>query len=151
MDMNLTAIEDVAGTCERILRTPIPLSYTRHTSRFMILWLSALPFALWEPLQWGMVPSCLVISLLTLGVEDIGVLIEEPFSILPLEQICSTIRVNIEELVEIQEAESNKHGENGAGGEDEDVFRKVSASELVRRAKLEGNLVGGSGGGSENF
>ena len=24
------------GTCERILRAPIPLSYTRHTSRFMV-------------------------------------------------------------------------------------------------------------------
>jgi predicted membrane chloride channel (bestrophin family) len=29
MDANITAFEDVLGTCERILRTPIPLSYTR--------------------------------------------------------------------------------------------------------------------------
>ncbi len=28
--------EDIVGTCERILRAPIPLSYTRHTSRFMV-------------------------------------------------------------------------------------------------------------------
>lgn len=34
LDENLTYFEDAVGTCERILRTPIPLSYTRHTSRY---------------------------------------------------------------------------------------------------------------------
>ncbi len=29
MDDNLTYFEDAMGSCERILRTPIPLSYTR--------------------------------------------------------------------------------------------------------------------------
>ena len=29
MDDNLTVFHDVVGACERILRTPIPLSYTR--------------------------------------------------------------------------------------------------------------------------
>ena len=29
MDSNLTAFADIVGTCERILKTPIPLSYTR--------------------------------------------------------------------------------------------------------------------------
>jgi hypothetical protein len=36
--------QDMQGCCERILRTPIPLSYTRHTSRFMMIWLTLLPF-----------------------------------------------------------------------------------------------------------
>jgi len=36
MDLNLTAFEDAVGGCERILRTPLPLSYTRHTSRFLV-------------------------------------------------------------------------------------------------------------------
>lgn len=30
--------QEVAGGCERLLRTPIPLGYTRHTSRFLMLW-----------------------------------------------------------------------------------------------------------------
>lgn len=29
MDENITQFEDMLGTCERILRTPIPLAYTR--------------------------------------------------------------------------------------------------------------------------
>ena len=35
------------SSCNRILTTPIPLSYTRHTTRFMALWLLLLPLALW--------------------------------------------------------------------------------------------------------
>ena len=98
MERNLTELEDVCGSCERILKTPIPLSYTRHTSRFMIIWLSLLPFALWEPCRWGMVPVTVAISLLTLGVEEIGVIIEEPFSVLPLETLCASIAADVREL-----------------------------------------------------
>lgn len=98
MEFNITQLGDVCGSCERILKTPIPLSYTRHTSRFMIIWLSLLPFALWETCGWGMVPLTVAISLLTLGVEEIGVTIEEPFSVLPLERICATIASDVKEL-----------------------------------------------------
>jgi predicted membrane chloride channel (bestrophin family) len=35
MDEELTAMEDCVGGCERLLRTPIPLSYTRQTSGFL--------------------------------------------------------------------------------------------------------------------
>lgn len=64
----------------------------------MIIWLSLLPFALWESCGWGMVPLSVAISLLTLGVEEIGVIIEEPFSVLPLERICATIASDIKEI-----------------------------------------------------
>lgn len=30
--------QDVTGGCERILRTPVPLMYTRHNSRFLLIW-----------------------------------------------------------------------------------------------------------------
>ena len=46
------------GACERILRTPIPLSYTRHTSRFMMIYLTLLPFTMWDDSRWAMVPLC---------------------------------------------------------------------------------------------
>eukprot|EP00884_Botryococcus_braunii_P010537 jgi/Botrbrau1/19485/Bobra.0749s0001.1 len=48
-DQNLTFMADSIGACERILRTPIPLSYTRHTSRFLVIFLFLLPFQLWRP------------------------------------------------------------------------------------------------------
>ena len=37
-----------------------------------------------------MVPAVFLISVGLLGIEDLGVQIEEPFSILPLEKICNT-------------------------------------------------------------
>lgn len=34
-------VQDVTGGCERILRTPVPLMYTRHNSRFLMIWFAA--------------------------------------------------------------------------------------------------------------
>ncbi|PRW33245.1 UPF0187 chloroplastic [Chlorella sorokiniana] len=98
MDENITVFVEVSGGCERILRTPIPLGYTRHTSRFLMLWLTLLPFSLWESCGLAMIPVAALVAFLLLGVEEIGVQIEEPFSILPLEVISSTIEGNIREL-----------------------------------------------------
>ncbi len=85
IDENLTAFEDYVGACERILRTPIPVSYTRHTSRFLVLWLFFLPFTMWSPCGWATIPSAVILAFVLLGIEEIGVQIEEPFVILPLE------------------------------------------------------------------
>ena len=34
------------SSCERVLGTPVPLSYSRHTSRFLTLWAATLPLVL---------------------------------------------------------------------------------------------------------
>ncbi|PSC67989.1 Mitogen-activated kinase 14 isoform A [Micractinium conductrix] len=72
MDANLTALEGAMGTCERLLRTPIPLAYTRHTSRFLVIWITLLPLTLWESCGWAMLPLALLIAFLLLGIEEIG-------------------------------------------------------------------------------
>jgi len=77
----------IAGGCERLLSTPIPLSYTRHTSRSLLLWLLSLPIALWDPLGWAVLPVCCLIAYITLGIDEIGMEIEEPFCILPLKPL----------------------------------------------------------------
>lgn len=48
MDENVSRLTDAVSACERILNTPIPLSYTRHTARFLMAWLACLPFCLWS-------------------------------------------------------------------------------------------------------
>lgn len=58
--------------------------WRRHTSRFLVIWLAFLPFTLWRACHWVMVPAAVLIAFLLLGVEEIGVQIEEPFGILPL-------------------------------------------------------------------
>lgn len=97
MDENLTFFEDTLGKCERILKSPIPLSWTRHTSRFLVIWLTFMPFTLWNACGWGIVPVSTIIAFLLLGIEEIGVQIEEPFGILPLEAMCATIEKNLRE------------------------------------------------------
>ena len=67
MQENITTFEDILGGSERLLRTPIPVSYTRHTSRFLLLWLTILPYALWAKLAWATVPAVGLIALLLLG------------------------------------------------------------------------------------
>jgi predicted membrane chloride channel (bestrophin family) len=37
LDNAFTALLDALGTLEKIMRTPIPLSYSRHTSRVFLL------------------------------------------------------------------------------------------------------------------
>eukprot|EP00887_Chlorella_sp_A99_P008252 scaffold12.g8252.t1 len=100
IDENLTFFEDAVGTCERILRTPIPLSYTRHTSRFLVMWLGLLPLGLWPTCGLGTIPLAVVIALLLLGIEEIGVQIEEPFGILPLEDLCEELEGDLYALLE---------------------------------------------------
>ncbi len=109
MEQNITSFEDCLGGCERILRTPIPLFYTRytisffgsytcaayalrvrahsahhdlanadmamlclalprrHTSRFMMIWLTLLPFTLYDTCGWSTIPLCGTIAFLLLG------------------------------------------------------------------------------------
>lgn len=91
MDANITMFHDNVGACERILKTPIPVAYTLLTSRFLILWHLALPFALWRDCRWLTIPATFSTAACLFYIEQVGVLIEEPFWILPLASICTGI------------------------------------------------------------
>ncbi|KXZ52386.1 hypothetical protein GPECTOR_9g430 [Gonium pectorale] len=95
MSNNLTFFHDVLGGCERLLRAPIPVSYTRHTARFLFTWLSLLPFALYGQCGAGVIPVSTGIAAVLCGIEEIGVQCEEPFGILPLDVICNRIQADV--------------------------------------------------------
>ena len=82
----------VMGACERLLKTPIPLSYTRHAGRTLMMFLCLLPLTLAPAMGWTLVPAIFILSYLLLGVDEIGVEIEEPFAILPLTPICESVK-----------------------------------------------------------
>lgn len=90
IDQNLTYFADMLGACERILRTPIPLSYTRLTSRLLVLWMFGLPFTIYSTFGWLTIPASIMLTYVLLAIKEIGVLIEEPFMILPLESFSAT-------------------------------------------------------------
>ena len=99
LDGNLDAFEEVLGRCERINRVPIPLSYTRHTSRFLIAWLLLLPLGLWNSVHEEAFFLAPLMTFLIMGVDQIGVQLEQPFWVLPLDILVSKIKYNAAELV----------------------------------------------------
>ena len=92
----VTIFEDNLGSSERLLTSPVPLFYSRHTARFVFVWLFFLPFALYDPLKttWnhiGMIPSTAVLSVFLFGIEELATQLEEPFTILPMQAFCDKI------------------------------------------------------------
>lgn len=102
LEATLSRLIDALGGCERISNTPMPFAYMVHLRRALILYLASVPLALVRDFGWGTVPAVLFISYVMLGIEEIGVEIEDPFGTdendLPLDTICSRIEQNIRGL-----------------------------------------------------
>ena len=93
---------DAFYVCDRIYTTPIPLFYTRHTARFLLIWLLTVPMALYQELKaskWVLIPISTLNALFLFGIEELGVQIEEPFSILPLGNVCNDIKNAADEVL----------------------------------------------------
>ena len=74
------------ASCEKILRTPVPWTYSRHTSRFLTIWLGTLPFTLIGDMKpWLVVAIVAAASYCMIGIEEIGHMIEQPFLGDPLD------------------------------------------------------------------
>ncbi|KAL3944795.1 MAG: hypothetical protein SGBAC_001118 [Bacillariaceae sp.] len=96
MHKSITIFEDNLGGSERLLTSPVPLFYSRHTARFLSFWLLLLPFAMYDAFAstWnhvGIIPTTSVISLFMLGIEELATQMEEPFTILPMQAFCDKI------------------------------------------------------------
>ena len=92
----VTIFEDNLGSSERLLTSPVPLFYSRHTARFVFTWLLFLPLALYDPLKvtWnhiGMIPVTALLSIFLFGIEELATQLEEPFTILPMQAFCDKI------------------------------------------------------------
>ncbi|GJP57149.1 hypothetical protein CLOM_g16188 [Closterium sp. NIES-68] len=103
MEANFATFADDVGGSERLFKTPIPLSYTRLTSRFLVLYHMFLPLALWDPLGWLTVPVTAMCAGVFFCIEEVGVIIENPFPILALDVIAQSARNNAAEMVALHE------------------------------------------------
>jgi predicted membrane chloride channel (bestrophin family) len=107
-----TIFEDNLGSSERLLTSPIPVFYSRHTARFLSFWLLLLPLGLWGPLgdSWNhinLIPTMSLLSIFLFGIEELATQLEEPFTILPMQGFCDKIYNWCMEIV------SFKPGDNG--------------------------------------
>ena len=105
IDASISVLVDLTGANERIFKSPIPLVYTRLTSRFLTFFLLLLPLGLWGQLgeswnHWATIPAEFTIAFFLFGIEEVGIQTEEPFSILPLEAFCNgAIAATSEEML----------------------------------------------------
>jgi len=107
IDAGITKFSDYYGMCERIFKTPMPLSTTRLTSRFLSIWLFAMPMALYSAIgsHWVIIPVSALLSIFIFGVEELGIQLEEPFSALPLNAMADGIDASIFEALELDREE----------------------------------------------
>jgi len=104
INKNLSIFEDTLGGCERLLSSPVPLFYSRHTARFLSVWLLLLPLGLYDQFgnSWNhiaMIPATAVISVCLFGIEELATQLEEPFTILPMQGFCDKIGMWCDEIV----------------------------------------------------
>ncbi|NJN76321.1 MAG: hypothetical protein HC796_09175 [Synechococcaceae cyanobacterium RL_1_2] len=121
LQANLKNIVDSIGGCERILKTPLPLAYVIHLKQLVLIYCLLLPFQLVKDLEWSTGLFVALVSFALLGIEEIGIEIENPFGYdendLPLDAICNTVKQDIEELIANNHAiapdDSFEHVEGG--------------------------------------
>ncbi|GLT84597.1 hypothetical protein SLE2022_028180 [Rubroshorea leprosula] len=104
LESKISCFYEGIGVCEQLMGTPIPLSYTRLTSRFLVLWHLTLPIILWDDCHWIVVPATFVSAASLFCIEEVGVLIEEPFPMLALDELCNLVQNNIKEAIATEKA-----------------------------------------------
>mgnify|MGYP000598244297 CR=1 FL=1 len=70
---------DSLGVCHRIQKTPIPFAYSVYLRRVLLLYLATLSIPLAPTLHWNTLWVVALVSYTLLGLEQIGVEIENPF------------------------------------------------------------------------
>jgi putative membrane protein len=98
MEDRLTELERAMGVCKRINSSPIPPTFTRMTSRVLCMFLFFLPLALVSTT--GMSPFAILLiviflSYIFVGIDEIGVEVENPFPLLPMFTLSSILEEKV--------------------------------------------------------
>jgi len=103
VSQNLERMVDILGACERILKTPIPYSYSMFMKKFIFLYVVTLPLGFVSTFGWWAVPVVMLVFYILVSVELIAEEIEDPFGVdendLPLDGLCDTIQANTDEIL----------------------------------------------------
>ncbi|MDA1677592.1 bestrophin family protein [Bacillus cereus group sp. TH152-1LC] len=102
METDLNTLLTSVGGCDRIKTTPIPFAYFAHIKILLIIFCATLPIGLVDSLGWSTVLATTFISFAFIGIEAIGVEIEDPFgqdpNDFPLEEICIGVEIHVVNL-----------------------------------------------------
>lgn len=103
LETKLSCFHEGIEICQQLVGIPIPLSYTRLTSRFLVLWHFTLPIILWDDCHWIIVPATFISAASLFCIEEVGVLIEEPFPMLALDELCHMANRSIKDVMRNEE------------------------------------------------
>jgi len=113
LDRERALLIDNIGACERILKTPLPRTYSIKIRRFIVMFLLMLPFALLHRLDddWLVPFITMLVAYPLLSLDQIGVELENPFSTsnlshLPLDDISATIERNLLDVLKVKQADT---------------------------------------------
>lgn len=104
MTNNLNALLDSLGACERIKNTPIPYSYSLFIKKFIFLYVTTLPLAFISIFGYYTAIISTIVFYILVSMEILAEEIEDPFGVdandLPTDQLCETIKKNVNEIFE---------------------------------------------------
>lgn len=103
LDLNLNALMDICGACERIRNTPLVSSYLSLLRHGLVLGFLATPWAIVQPLgAWSILVLAVGVYFI-LGIELTAEAVEQPFGSdgddLALETYCETIRKSAADIL----------------------------------------------------
>lgn len=94
---------DVAGACERIQRTPIPISYSIYIKKVIIIYLLSMPFSTITSLGYFTIPVVVFTTYVLAGIELLAEEIEDPFghdpNDLDTDGMAANVRANVQEIL----------------------------------------------------
>ncbi len=102
-NQKINILTNALGGCERIMSTPIPLGYSIHIKQLILLYCFTLPFQFVGQIGWFTPVVCFLIAFALMGIEQIGLEIENPFGKdtydIELDKICVNIKNNAYDLL----------------------------------------------------
>ncbi len=100
---SLDELQGVLRALDRIRFTPMPFAYVNQLKVFMLIYFLTLPFVLIPSFGWGTVFAMIFTMYAMVGIEEIGIEIEDPFgddpNDLPIVKICNGIKQDVDDCL----------------------------------------------------
>lgn len=101
ISVNVNALLDSLGACERIVNTPIPFSYSLFLKKFIFFYVTTLPLAFVTTFGYFSALIATFIFYVLVSMEVLAEEIEDPFgkdaNDLPTDSLCKKIKANMDE------------------------------------------------------
>ena len=118
---SLDELQETLRALERIRTTPLPFAYVNQLKVFMLVYFLTLPVVLIPAFGYATIVAMIVIIYALVGIEEIGIEIEDPFgddpNDLPVDKICQGIRQDAREILGVYADEDEEEDEAVAAKE----------------------------------